>query len=338
MHRLTLVFEDGRAVEIDARPGETAYAAALRQKIRLESDCLEGACGTCKSLCTHGSFELGEYIDEALSDAERMHGFSLACQMRPTSDCVLELPYVSSQALARLVPVEREYLLKRIEPVSQDVMRLELDRSTEAMFGYLPGQYVHLRVPGSALKRSYSMANPHDALDACGRLSFYVKVLTAGAMSEYVSARAKPGDLIGVTGPSGHFYLRPPTRPIVMVAGGTGLAPMLAMLEQLARTATGAPPIHLLYGVNVAAEFFGADQLERLAQGPLDLRIERMPVSSDGWNGPTGHVTTLLRDEMLISGAVDAYLCGPPPMVEAAQAWLRQRGVTRIHAEKFVPS
>ncbi|MFM9884108.1 MAG: FAD-binding oxidoreductase [Burkholderiales bacterium] len=335
LSRLTFVFEDGRVIGIDARPGETVYAAALRQKIRLESDCLEGACGTCKGFCTQGTFELGEYVDDALSESERAQGFTLACQMRPITDCVLEFPYTSSQALARIAVVEQPGTVARIERVALDVIRLDIARSTDMPFEYLAGQYVHLRVPGTAVMRSYSMANPRDE---SGFLSFYVKVLAAGAMSEYVSTRARPGDAIGVLGPFGHFYLRPPIRPIVMVAGGTGLAPMLAMLEAMSRSASKAPPIHLLYGANIASEFFGADQLDRLSRGRLSLRIDRIPMSGDGWSGQTGHVTALLRDELLDGGNVDAYLCGPPPMVEAAQSWLAQRGVARIHAEKFVAS
>ncbi len=335
MPRLTLVFEDDRVVRIDARPDETVYAAALRQKVRLESDCLEGACATCKGLCTQGTFELGEYVEDALSAAERAQGFTLACQMRPITDCVVEFPYASSRSLARIAPAEQPGTVARIERVAVDVIQLAIERSTDLPFEYLPGQYVHLRIPGTAVMRSYSMANPRDE---SGLLRFYVKVLAAGAMSEYVSARARPGDAIGVLGPFGHFYLRPPIRPIVMVAGGTGLAPMLAILEEMNRIASSVPPIHLLYGVNIASEFFGADQLDRLSRGPLSLRVDRIPVSGEGWSGQTGHVTTLLRDELLYGGEVDAYLCGPPPMVEAAQTWLAQRGVTRIHAEKFVAS
>ncbi len=331
MHRLTLLFEDGRSVRIEARPAETVYAAALRQKVRLESDCLEGACATCKGLCTDGSFELGDYVEEALSEEERAVGFTLACQMRATSDCVLEFPYPSTQALTKIAPVEELGRVALSEAVAADVVRLVIDLPRSMV--YLPGQYVKLRVPGRGEWRSYSMANAHDA---SGRLTFYVKVLSDGAMSEYVTARVRVGDEIVVQGPFGHFYLRPPTRPIVMIAGGTGLAPMLAMLERLVASPSFREPIYLLYGANQAAEFFATDQL--VAFGAIDLHVERIAVSGDGWAGATGHVTTLLRDALLHGGNVDCYLCGPPPMVEAAQRWLAARSIKRIFAEKFLPS
>jgi NAD(P)H-flavin reductase/ferredoxin len=333
MIRLTLLFEDGRSATIEARPTETVYAAALRQKVRLASDCLEGACATCKGLCTEGRFELGDYVEEALSDAERAQGFTLACQMRATSDCVVEFPYPSTQAMAKLAPVEQRGTVRRCETVAADVIRLDID--VAAPFAYLPGQYVKLRVPGGSALRSYSMANAH-AGD--GRLTFYVKVLAEGAMSAYAKTHARVGDEMGVLGPYGHFYLRPPVRPIVMVAGGTGLAPMLAMLEHMANAASIRQPVHLLYGANHATEFFADDMLASFAGGPNSLQIERIPVAGEGWTGVTGHVTTLLRHALLHGGDIDAYLCGPPPMVEAAHRWLADRGITRIYAEKFLPS
>jgi NAD(P)H-flavin reductase/ferredoxin len=333
MHRLTLLFEDGRSANIEASPTETVYAAALRQKVRLESDCLEGACATCKGLCTDGTFQLGDYVEEALSDAERAQGFTLACQMRATSDCVLEFPYPATHAMAKLAPIELRGTLARREPVAAEVVRLDIDLPQPIV--YLPGQYVKLRVAGGSVLRSYSMAN----VDADGgRLTFYVKVLAEGIMSEYVKTHARVGDEIGVLGPYGHFYLRPPVRPIVMVAGGTGLAPLLAMLEHMANSASPRQPVHLLYGVNRVAEFFAADQLAKFAGGPVGLQVDRIPVSGDGWTGATGHVTMLLHDALLQGGNVDAYLCGPPPMVEAARQWLADRGITRIFAEKFLPS
>lgn len=333
MHRITLVFEDGRSVAIEARPDETAHAAALRQKVRLETDCLEGACATCRCLCTGGEFEMRDYSDEALPAGEAAQGHVLACRLQARSDCVLEFPYPSATALARRPAGEWRARVALVERVSATVVRLDLE--TPAPVAFLPGQYAHLAVPGSGAQRSYSFANPPAEAT---RHRFYVKLIEGGAMSGWVSEVARPGDEIAMRGPFGHFYLRPPRGPLLMVAGGTGLAPMLSMLEHLAGTGGCEPPIRLLYGANGRAEFFALDQLERLRAAGLPLTVECVPLAGDAqWHGPTGHVTALLRPE---HAAGEAYLCGPPPMIDAARASLKDAGMAEaaIHAERFVAS
>ncbi len=331
-HKVTILFEDGRSVVIDADESNTIYLSALKNKVRIETDCLEGACATCKGLCTQGEYYLEDYSDEALSDEEAARREVLTCQMHPTSDCVIEFPYESSLAL-RSEPETVAGRVAEIETVADSVVRLVVEPEGELAF--LPGQYVHLGVPGTDQHRSYSFANPPSVT---GRLCFYVKVLENGAMSEYISGRAKPGDEMPITGPFGHFYLRPPVRPIVMVAGGTGLAPMLSMFDHMVGSGSTDQPIRLLYGANTPDELFA---LDNLASVDLSLETEFAVVAgTPGWDGHVGHVTELLGPEHVAGGDVDVYLCGPPPMIEAAETWLLSNGVEagRIHAEKFLPS
>ncbi len=331
-HKVTILFEDGRSVAIDAAEADTIYLSALKNRVRIETDCLEGACATCKALCTQGEYYLDDYSDEALSDDEAARREVLTCQMHPTSDCVIEYPYQSSLAL-RTEPETVAGRVAEVETVADSVVHLVVEPDGELAF--LPGQYVHLGVPGTDQRRSYSFANPPDIT---GRLSFYVKVLENGAMSEYVSGRARPGDEMPITGPFGHFYLRPPVRPIVMVAGGTGLAPMLSMFDHMTGSGGTDQPIRLLYGANTPDELFALDHLAGVGHA---LTTELAVVAgAPGWNGHVGHVTELLGPEHVAGGDVDVYLCGPPPMIEAAETWLRANGVepVRIHAEKFLPS
>jgi benzoate/toluate 1,2-dioxygenase reductase subunit len=334
MHEITSIFEDSKAVKFSARHNEVIYQAAYRSGIKLEHDCLEGACGECKALCTQGEFELDDYSDEALSEHEREQGYTLLCRMRAKTPCVIELPYPSGHLASQHEAQWVNASVSAVEWVSSSVKRL-LIRTSDAGATFLPGQYIHMEVPGTELVRSYSFANsPGDE-----ELEFFLKVYPEGGMSDYLRTRAAQGDAIRIKGPVGHFYLRPARRPILMVAGGTGLAPMLSMLRTLAALRSGVPPIHLIYGVNEASEFFGDAALESLRL-KLPLTIEKIAVSSSGWSGPTGHVTTLLRPEATNSGDCDAYLCGPPPMVEAATNWLQNNGVgkERIHAERFISS
>lgn len=337
-HRVTLVFEDGRTASITADEADSIYLAALKSRVRLETDCLEGTCATCKGLCTEGEYTLDDYLEEALSAEEAARREVLTCQMHVTTDAVIEFPYESSLAL-RDEPATRPGRVAEIETVSSAVVRLVVEvEDGEAPLGFLAGQYVHLGVPGTEAQRSYSFANPPAETN---RLEFFIKALDEGVMSEYVSVRARAGDEMPVTGPFGRFYLRPLERPVLMVAGGTGLAPMLSMMDDMiARGATGQP-VHLLYGANTPDELFAADRLAGYAGAGLELTVERAVVeTAAGWDGPTGHVTALLRTELINGGDCDAYLCGPPPMIEAAESWLRDAGVegARIHAEKFIAS
>jgi benzoate/toluate 1,2-dioxygenase reductase subunit len=337
-HNVTLVFEDGRTERIAADETDTIYMACLRNKIRLMTDCLEGACATCKALCVSGEYHLDDHSDEALSGEEAAQRRVLTCQMHARSDCIIEFPYEARIAL-RTEPQSWACRVAAVEQVSSTVVRLDITREdgADAPPAFMPGQYVHLTVPGTHENRSYSFANPPHVTDRC---SFYVKVLEQGVMSAYVSGRAKAGDAITMTGPFGRFYLRRPDRPILMVAGGTGLAPMLSMLDHMVETGQTAQPVHLLFGANREDELFGLDQLAAYPGKGLDLATELAVVEPGaGWAGAAGHVTGMLRYELIGHGA-DVYLCGPPPMIEAGRDWLADQGVDEklIHVEKFLPS
>jgi NAD(P)H-flavin reductase/ferredoxin len=344
-YEVTLVFEDGRSVRIDADESDTIYIAALKNRVRIETDCREGACATCKGLCTQGDYYMDDYTDEALTDDEAARREVLTCQMHVTSDCVIELPYDSAIAM-KGEPDSRPGRVAGIERVSSTVTRLVVTlRDDDAAMNFLPGQYVHLGVPGTDAQRSYSFANPPPTEGAdgesAGSLEFFIKLLDDGVMSDYLSARAKVGDDMAVTGPFGRFYLRPPTRPIVMVAGGTGLAPMLSMFGAMIDGGATGQPVHLLYGANTPDEMFALDRLDAVREAGIGLTVETCVVEpGDGWDGATGHVTSLLRPEIINGGDCDVYLCGPPPMIEAAETWLRDHQIdpARVHAEKFLAS
>ena len=338
MHQVTLVFEDGRVVKFGASETDTVYFAALKNRVRILTDCLEGACATCKGLCTTGEYALDDHSDEALSGEEAARREVLTCRMHVKSDCVIEFPYESKLAL-KSAPEVRKAKVAEVGMISSTVARLVVEPAPGSPpISFLPGQYVHLSVPGTSEHRSYSFAN--GAVET-GRYTFFVKVLEQGAMSDYLSQRAAPGDDMTVTGPFGRFYLRPALRPILMVAGGTGLAPMLSMLDTIAADGGTDRPIRLLYGANDPAELFALDRLQGYAQQGIDLATELCVVEAGGgWTGATGHVTSLLRPELLNGGDCEVYLCGPPPMIDAAEKWLSDNGVppSLVHAEKFVPS
>jgi NAD(P)H-flavin reductase/ferredoxin len=337
-HEVTFVFEDGRIVRFDANEDDNLYFAALKNKVRILTDCLEGACATCKGVCTSGTYELDEYTDEALTQEEFDKREVLTCQMHVKSDCVIEFPYESRVAL-KSKPESRTASVVEVAMISSTVAKLVIEPDGAAPpISFIPGQYVHLSVPGTSEHRSYSFAN--GGFES-GKYTFYIKVLEQGAMSDYLSQRAQPGDEMTVTGPFGRFYLRPMDRPILMVAGGTGLAPMLSILDTLIANGETDRPIRLLYGANAADELFAFNQLEKYVADGLDLTTELCVVEpAEGRDAATGHVTDLLRVDLMNGGDCRVYLCGPPPMIDAAEAWLTKNGhdPSLVHAEKFVPS
>jgi NAD(P)H-flavin reductase/ferredoxin len=333
-YNITCVFEDGATSHFQSSAIETVYSAALRSGLTLETDCREGACGVCKAHLSDGQCDIGDVSDEALTDEEQEEGFLLACQARPRSDMVLEFGYPLSLLKKEVANLDAR--VAALEPVADNVMRVVLE-SDAAPLPFLAGQYVNITVPGAVPGRSYSFANsPADN----SRMEFFVRLLEQGAMSNWLRDGAKVGDPVSVQGPYGQFFLRPARAgQIIMIAGGTGLAPMLSMLEQLRNQEAPMPNVVLLYGANFAGELFGD---ERIRQYGDQVSLHQVVVNGDdGWQGATGFVTDLLKEGLLAdAAATDAYLCGPPPMIDAAREKLAALGVptARIFAEKFLPS
>ncbi|WP_142850256.1 2Fe-2S iron-sulfur cluster binding domain-containing protein [Telmatospirillum sp. J64-1] len=329
-HTVTCIFENGHAAQLSIRPSETVYQAALRAGLSLETDCREGGCGVCKATLCSGQGDLGDFSDEALSDQEVEEGFILTCQFRPASDVVIQFPYDAEQREKAAVTGR----LQTVERAAEDVMRLVI-RPEEGFPPFLPGQYANIAGPGMAGTRSYSFAN---APGQAEELEFFVRLLPRGEMSDYLRERARPGDAIQLFGPLGQFFLRPPVRPVLMVAGGTGLAPMLSMVRQIAQSIDAPPPGTLLYGANRPEELFAEEELAAFGDWLTVHRIVKEAPAGD-WTGPCGFVTDFLEAEILsVARESDAYLCGPPAMIDEARRRLTAAGVPakRIHAEKFV--
>jgi anthranilate 1,2-dioxygenase reductase subunit len=170
---------------------------------------------------------------------------------------------------------------------------------------------------------------------------FFIRLLPTGVMSDYLRSTAREGQEVRLRGPFGSFFLRKARSSMLMVAGGTGLAPMLSILQHLVDIGETHQPIVLLFGANSTSDLFCLERLKQL-QARFDTLIQQSIVlhASTGWTDEVGHVTALLRSEHVGRGDLDAYVCGPPPMIEAAIAWLVRHGVpeANIFAEKFLPS
>lgn len=329
-YKIALNFEDGVTRIIDCDSDERVSDAAFRQKINVPMDCRDGVCGTCKCRAERGSYELGFYLEDAMTEEEAAAGMVLTCQMMPKSDCVIAIP--ASSLACKTGAQKTTATVLGVEALSETSFRLRVQLSQP--MGFLPGQYVSAQVPGTEQTRAYSFSSHPGATEA----SFLIRNIPGGLMSGYL-ARAKPGDAMELTGPMGAFYLRPITRPQVFLAGGTGLAPLLSMLEAVATAGTDHP-IRLTYAVTRAADLVELDRLKALAARLPGLEIRTVVADPDSGHPRRGFATDHLSAEDLWGGDADVYLCGPPPMVEAVRAHMASLGVTpaSFHYEKFNPS
>jgi len=333
-YTVALNFEDGVTRFVNCSPSETVADAAYRQGINVPIDCRDGACGTCKCLAEGGKFSLGDYIDDALSPAEAAAGYVLTCQMRPQSDCIVRVP-VSSQ-VCKTKPTGFSATIRQVRQLSDSTFALTLAGDGLAKLAFLPGQYANLQIPGSDEHRAYSFSSM--ATDAA--VSFLIRNVPGGRMSGFLREKAKAGDALSMTGPFGSFYLRDIQRPVLMLAGGTGLAPFLAMLEKIAASGGSPHPIHLIYGVNTDRDLVEIDKLEAFARQLPNFSFAVCVVDAASAQPRKGYVTQHIEPGQLHDGDVDIYLCGPPPMVEAVAQFLRDRNIqsASFHFEKFAAS
>ena len=329
-YQVALNFEDGVTRVINVEADELVTDAAFRQKINLPMDCRDGVCGTCKCKIESGEYELESYLEEAMTEDEAADGYVLPCQMTVESDCVLSIP--ASSEICKTGPQTVQGEVTAVDALSDTSFSLSVRLAKPV--GFLPGQYVNISVPGTDTHRSYSFSSKPGGLEA----TFLIRNIPGGTMSSYL-ARGKAGDRVTLTGPMGAFYLRPMTRAQVWLAGGTGLAPFLSMLEQVAERGTDHD-ITLYYAVTKAADLVETDRVMALAEAIGRVTVLTILASADDAHDRKGFVTDHVTADDLQGGEVDVYLCGPPPMVEAVRRHFKTLGVepASFHYEKFTPA
>src|SRR3984893_18510988 len=330
-HNIALNFEDGVTRFIECRPDETIADASYRVGINIPLDCRDGVCGTCKCRVESGEYDRGSYLEDALTEEEAAEALALACQTRPKTDLVVAIA-ASSEACKTGGQTYRARL-HSVDRLSETTIAFALDRADA--FTFLPGQYMNVLVPGTDQRRAYSFSSPPGA----ETLSFLVRNIRPGLMSTYLREKAVPGTPVEFIGPAGSFYLREIKRPLLLLAGGTGLAPFLSMLAKIAETGS-AHPIHLVYGVTNDVDLVGIERLEEFTTKIRGFTFVTCVAAADSLHLRKGYVMAHVEPGHLNGGDVDVYLCGPPPMVDAVRAWLRERSGTpaKLYYEKFSPS
>jgi propane monooxygenase reductase subunit len=324
-------------IELEVDEDETILDAAFRQGLMLMHGCKEGQCAACKSFLLDGEVDLDRYSTFALPDYEEQEGYTLLCRAHALSDVEIELINYDEEVLRSGVPIVTATAeVEAVEDLTHDIRRLVLRMRDPDRLTFHAGQYMDIAIPGAdGEHRSFSMANTPGEPD---RLEFMIKLYEGGHFSGLLANGhgIKVGDELTCTGPYGVFTLRDSSpRRLVFIAGGAGMAPVMSLLRSMAEKGSTRSAV-FYYGARTEADLFALEELEQLCGSVPDLRF--VPALSDAeWDGETGLITDVvdrMEDDLT---EIDAYLCGPPPMVDAAIALLERRGCpeARIYFDKF---
>lgn len=317
---------------------ETILEAALRSKLFLRYGCRHGGCGTCKVDLIGGDVDLTA-SSYSLPPSERDQGKILVCQSYPLDDCVIDVGEMNlgeEEFYAGDLSGAYQLHVESITELTHDVRRIVLRHHGDPM-PFVAGQFVNVIVPGTREERSYSMANGSSDNK---HIELICKLLPGGLFSEFLVSPTSAGTEVAVTGPFGNMAIRLSHREIVMVAGGSGLAPLLAMLRDLVEKPSPRR-VTLFFGARTEADLYALEELEELCQALPDLTF--VPVvaePSSQWDGAVGLVTDGIAAHRESYERHDAYLCGPPGMIDAATVLLVDRGVRpqNVHFDAFVPT
>ena len=302
-----------------AEAGEAILAAGIRQGVGMPYGCKDGACGSCKCKKLEGTVAHGPHQSKALSADEEAAGYVLTCCALPQTDVVLE---------SRQVTDESAYPIKKmparvasLEKLSDDVMVVTLQLPANDSFKYHAGQYVEI-ILRDGDRRAYSMANaPHTQAEKPA-IELHLRHMPGGKFTDHVFGAMKEKDILRIEGPYGSFFLREDSdKPMVLLASGTGFAPIKAVIEHMQHKGITRPAT-LYWGGRRPADLYQSAWIETQLAAMPNLRY--VPVVSDalpedGWTGRTGFVhQAVLQDFPDLSGH-EVYACGAPIVVESAR-------------------
>lgn len=308
---------------------ESVLEAALRHGIMLPYGCRDGRCGLCTGKVVEGAVTYpGGEPPESLDEKAVAVGQALFCRARPATDVTIELREADS---FEAVPARRmRCRVARMERMAPDVMALWLQPPENERLAFLPGQYVDILLRDGRC-RSYCLANaPHDD----GLLEIHVRYVDAGEFSSYVFHAMREQAVLHLDGPHGAFHLRAgDRRPIIAMAGSTGIAPIKSMLEHLVHIGDERP-VHVFWGVRTREDLYLDARLRQLARAHGRLRYTPClsdPATNDAWDGRIGLVHNMLLQDYPDLAGHTLYMSGPPSMIAAAQRDLFRHGADPEH-------
>ncbi len=324
---------------------ETVLDAAFRQGISLMHGCREGQCSACKSFLIDGDVQMDRYSTFALADYESDEGYVLLCKTHAYSDLVVELINFDEEELRNAIPLQHlRTTIRSMEPVTHDIVSLRLELVEPKGFTFRPGQYADIQLPSGEGHRSFSMATTPSTL---GEVEFLIKKYPGGLFSGLLEGVLQVGDTLELDGPYGSFSLKKGSeRRVVCIGGGAGMAPILSLLRHMAEEKIERP-VSFYYGARTPADLFYLEAINELGSQLKEFRFvaclsmtEPSELAELGYEAHGGLVTDIVERFEIDLAEADLYLCGPPPMVDAALVLMesQQVPVEQVHFDKFTTS
>jgi len=326
------------STSFDVAPEQSVLDAALDASLNLPHSCKGGNCGLCRARLLRGEIYYPDGAPLGLSEAEVAEGFVLMCQARARGDLLIETCEITSPDQARIKRLPAR--IERALPLSHDVMGLYLRLPAAEAFQFEAGQYIDVMLSGGR-RRSFSIASPpHDSR----LLELHVRRVAGGEFSAPLFDGGARGALLNIEGPLGQFRYRPGPAPMLLVGGGTGLAPLLSILRHVAENGIERD-MTLYWGVRSERDLYAHDLLEKLAgrSGAPATRVARfryVPVLSEpspAWHGARGWVHEAVLESLGDLDKYDVYAAGPPAMIAAVRREFGRRGVeaSRLFFDSF---
>ncbi len=310
--------------EFEVEEGESVLTAALRQDMGLPYGCRNGACGSCRATLISGEVDYGDHLPQALASDNNQEGSVLLCQAKPLSDLIIDADEL--EVVAGLHPRILPCRVIRIEQLADDVMALSLKLPQNQKLEYLAGQYIDILLSGGK-RRSYSLAHAPATSDV---LELHVGHVEGGLFTSRVFGDMKEKELLRLNGPLGSFFVRAEIdEPIILVAGGTGYAPIQAMLEQLFSD-SDSREIYFYMGANNKRNLYMHQRCQQWAEQNARFHytpVLAFPLAEDNWQGATGWVQDQILQDFTDLGGYQLYIAGPPIMVRALKKAVTTAGL-----------
>jgi CDP-4-dehydro-6-deoxyglucose reductase len=302
---------------------ETVLDAALRQGINLRYGCRNGACGACKGKLLTGDIH---YDDDpmALTDDDKEQNLVLFCQALADSELAIEVEEVELDSAIEIKTLPCR--VQKMEHLADDVMQIFIKLPASERLQFLPGQYIDILLEDGR-HRSFSIANaPHDD----EFLELHIRLVEDGLFTPKVFNSMQNKDLLRIEGPHGSFFFHEDSnKDILLMAGGTGFAPIKGIIEHMISEQVSRP-IYLYWGVQTEADLYMSELAEKWVAEQTNIQfVSVLSDAADSWSGRTGYVHDAVLDDFDDLSAFDIYACGPPAMIKAAEQYFQEKGMNR---------